>query len=147
MNVNFFYPCDPKPQPRPRFRVARNRVFCYTKSDVRDYKAGIALFFKSKGFPVQSGPLAVWIQINVVSGRVKGIPKDFTGETAHFCRPDIDNYVKGVFDALNGVAWLDDGQICFISARKVRVFQKEKAGIMMAIEPYREDLWTFPKSS
>lgn len=27
-------------------------------------------------------------------------------------RPDIDNYTKLVYDALNGMFWIDDGQIC-----------------------------------
>jgi Holliday junction resolvase RusA-like endonuclease len=34
-------------------------------------------------------------------------------------RPDLDNYVKTVMDALNGVIWLDDARIVHIDARKV----------------------------
>jgi Holliday junction resolvase RusA-like endonuclease len=30
----------------------------------------------------------------------------------HTQRPDLDNVEKAVLDALNGVAWLDDSQVC-----------------------------------
>jgi Holliday junction resolvase RusA-like endonuclease len=33
-------------------------------------------------------------------------------------RPDIDNCVKLVSDALNGVAWVDDAQVVEVHARK-----------------------------
>ena len=33
-------------------------------------------------------------------------------------RGDIDNYVKSVFDAFNGVVWEDDAQVVELRARK-----------------------------
>lgn len=33
-------------------------------------------------------------------------------------RPDIDNLQKIVMDALNGVAWVDDAQVCYVTAWK-----------------------------
>jgi Holliday junction resolvase RusA-like endonuclease len=33
-------------------------------------------------------------------------------------RPDIDNYVKLVFDAMNGLVWKDDGQVIRLIANK-----------------------------
>ena len=32
--------------------------------------------------------------------------------------PDIDNCLKGVFDAVNGVVWLDDSQVVSVCAVK-----------------------------
>ena len=37
----------------------------------------------------------------------------------HISRPDIDNLIKFVCDALNGVFWKDDSCICNLSAAKV----------------------------
>jgi Holliday junction resolvase RusA-like endonuclease len=34
-------------------------------------------------------------------------------------RPDIDNYVKGVMDAANGILWVDDAQIVTLLSRKL----------------------------
>ena len=33
-------------------------------------------------------------------------------------RPDVDNYAKIVLDALNGIAWKDDAQVCELTATK-----------------------------
>lgn len=34
-------------------------------------------------------------------------------------KPDIDNIVKGVFDALNGIAWQDDKQVVTLKVKKI----------------------------
>lgn len=41
------------------------------------------------------------------------------GRTLPSVKPDLDNYVKSVTDAGNGVLWKDDGQICWILAEKI----------------------------
>lgn len=34
-------------------------------------------------------------------------------------RGDVDNYVKTILDALNGIAWVDDSQVVKLTAIKV----------------------------
>ena len=34
-------------------------------------------------------------------------------------KPDIDNCIKGVFDALNGIAWKDDNQVVEVRSLKL----------------------------
>ncbi|MCM3425595.1 RusA family crossover junction endodeoxyribonuclease [Bacillus paralicheniformis] len=36
----------------------------------------------------------------------------------HTVKPDIDNLIKGVFDALNQIAWMDDNQVSEVTACK-----------------------------
>ena len=36
----------------------------------------------------------------------------------HVQRPDLDNCVKAISDALNRIAWADDGQVAEVMARK-----------------------------
>lgn len=40
------------------------------------------------------------------------------GIIAPACKPDLDNLIKSVKDGCNGVAWVDDCQICDITATK-----------------------------
>jgi Holliday junction resolvase RusA-like endonuclease len=37
----------------------------------------------------------------------------------HTKKPDIDNIIKGLFDAINGLCWKDDNQVCRLTASKV----------------------------
>ncbi len=64
------------------------------------------------------------------------IPKSWSkvkkdGAKWHISRPDTDNLVKGVKDALNGIAYRDDAQVCFLQARKQYA---QTSGILIEIE-------------
>lgn len=48
----------------------------------------------------------------------KSLPIKKHGIPPHMKKPDIDNLIKFCLDCLNGEAWHDDRQICFISGRK-----------------------------
>lgn len=41
------------------------------------------------------------------------------GEIRPTTKPDTDNTVKAVFDALNGVVWKDDVQVCELNVSKI----------------------------
>ena len=45
--------------------------------------------------------------------------KQFKSSLAHLKRPDTDNLIKLVMDALNGVYWKDDSQVQFRAAFKI----------------------------
>lgn len=49
-------------------------------------------------------------------------------------RPDIDNLVKSVADALNGMFWLDDAQITVLQAVKIYDWVDRRPRIELAIE-------------
>jgi Holliday junction resolvase RusA-like endonuclease len=51
---------------------------------------------------------------------------------AHITKPDIDNLVKGLFDALNGIAWHDDNQVYKITS--VEKVYSDYPGIEFGIE-------------
>jgi Holliday junction resolvase RusA-like endonuclease len=57
--------------------------------------------------------------------RSKGEPK--------ISRPDIDNLVKLGLDALNGVAYIDDGQVCWLNAEKRYVGPNDDVGTELLI--------------
>ena len=47
-------------------------------------------------------------------------------------KPDIDNLTKGLFDALNGILWVDDNRIAVMNVYKV---YSDNPGINLEIEP------------
>lgn len=47
------------------------------------------------------------------------------------CRPDLDNLVKAVTDALNGIAYKDDSQIVALTCRKVYGY-KDQTGVRIS---------------
>lgn len=56
------------------------------------------------------------------------------GELSPLKKPDIDNIIKVVADALNGVAYRDDTQIVKVDARKLYA---ESEGLDITIEEYK----------
>lgn len=49
-------------------------------------------------------------------------------------KPDLDNFLKAVMDAGNGILWQDDSQITFIATNKVYVDSSGDHGIVMRYE-------------
>jgi Holliday junction resolvase RusA-like endonuclease len=42
-----------------------------------------------------------------------------SGDLRPVNKPDIDNYIKAVMDAGNGILWVDDSQVCELHSIKV----------------------------
>lgn len=51
----------------------------------------------------------------------------------HIAKPDIDNLCKYYLDAFTGTFWLDDKQVCGLSAKKMYC---ESGAIVVSIKPY-----------
>lgn len=88
----------------------------------RNYKRSVAWQAKKqyKGKPFE-GALKVHVDI------YRQIPKSTSGirterkenkEIRPIVRPDLDNYLKSVFDGLDGITWGDDSQIVSLSSEK-----------------------------
>ncbi len=117
---------EPTPKGRPKFfsRTMKNGK-SFTGTYTPDKTRRAEEDFLSQALKVVpemplTGPLAVTFDVY----RSKGMPKTRKGhEEAEkgfirpVTKPDLDNYIK-VLDALNGVMWVDDGQIVEITARK-----------------------------
>lgn len=100
--------------PAPRPRVTRNGT--YNDPKYTNYKKAIALYCQ-RHFEVSDKPIAMHLIF------LFDIPKSWNKAKKdraiwHTSRPDSDNLVKGVKDALNGIAYSDDAQVCYVSAKK-----------------------------
>lgn len=95
-------------------RVQRNRFGAtFVPRKTLNYERAVAALSRqhAPAAPLE-GPLALVLMFFV--------PKPKRCKRTHPCvRPDVDNFAKAVMDALGGVFWKDDGQICTLTAMKV----------------------------
>lgn len=116
--IHIIVPGEPVAQGRPRF--GGGRVYDPLKSrNYKDYVRTIAASHKSKQF--LAGPVMMRVEI------YRGIPKSWTlkkqreaelGHVKPTLKPDVDNYVKAIKDALNGICYVDDSQVTFLMISK-----------------------------
>ena len=99
------------PVAKQRARVARGRA--YTPKKTSDFEANIKrLAMHQWNRPVLLGPVKASIYFI--------LPRPKSRKTGVWVsvRPDLDNYIKSVLDALNGITWEDDAQVCMLHAEK-----------------------------
>ena len=106
---------------RPRF--SRKTGTAYTPERTVSYENLVAWHAQGvmKGRPLIVGPVRVEISIYVqipVSKTKKFKTAAASGALWPTGTPDIDNAVKGIFDAINKVVWLDDSQVVSLCATK-----------------------------
>ena len=112
----------PIAQPRPRVVTIAGRaraISATSKHPVKDWKKRIMVAVESqfKGEPLQ-GPLR--LKCSFLMPRPKRLyrKKDAEGEVWSSSRPDLDNLIKAVKDALNGIVWHDDSQVASLTVEK-----------------------------
>lgn len=105
-------PIQPIAKGRPQFS---RRGGAYTPTKTRNFEKEVrtlaSIKMREGNYRTLSGPLKVNIAFSLPK------PKRPRSEFP-ITRPDIDNLAKAILDALNGVAWEDDGLICNLSLEK-----------------------------
>ena len=107
-SYKFSIPIRPKSKGRPR--VTRNGT--YTPKATRDYEAAVRSYYKGPKF---EGPVSMTVTLSPKRAVVTITEIDVEMSPL---RGDISNYVKGIEDALNGIAYDDDKQIHKLTGRK-----------------------------
>lgn len=112
--------CVPRGQGRPRWgngRMYKAGIDVEWEGAIREaYKAAHP---DAPRYEHQAAVLVeCYVPIPKSDSKVKRADK-LSGATPCTVKPDIDNVVKSVLDALNGVAWEDDKQINSIWAAKI----------------------------
>lgn len=104
--------------PRARTSVFKGKVIHYTPKEARGRKRVIAATYRKSTSITAAldGP----VRVEVVTQRAipKSRPKKVTVEPDIY-RPDADNILKLVLDALNKVAWTDDTRVVETLVRKL----------------------------
>ena len=107
---------------RPRFTMQGGRVHTYTPQQTKDAETLIASGYLLAGGRRYDG--AVQLGITAVYKIPKKTSKSKQAEMLMHkikpqTKPDIDNVVKLVLDALNGIAYRDDKQVVSIKCGKI----------------------------
>lgn len=104
---------SPVAQGRPRFFRRGNHVGTYDPAKSKAWKSEVRRQAIEQKAYIQDGPLSLSLRFILL--RPKSLPKKVQH---HIKKPDLDNLVKGVVDALTGICYKDDSGIILISASK-----------------------------
>ncbi len=110
MEVSFIVKGKPVGKQRPRFTKLGH---CYTPKETKDYENCIkrAYIIASNNFKFEKD---VQIIVRVYYLKAKSNKSNYVN-----IKPDLDNVIKVVLDALNGIAYADDKQVINIQGMKV----------------------------
>lgn len=126
--MTFFIHYPPVAKGRPRFtRTGR----AYTPRKTREAERAYRLMISPHAPPE---PLrgAVEIRLAFVMPKPKSYPRRLYGEP-HVKKPDLDNLVKALKDAANGLLWRDDAQVSVLRATKRYQAEGEPTGVRVTV--------------
>ena len=121
MGLAFIVPGDPRGKGRPRFSKGRT----YTDDKTVEYERRIRNSYRLN-FGSYKWPDNALLKVQITA--YYSIPKSATkakrammesGDLLPTRKPDVDNIIKAVLDALNGVAYKDDASVVEVSCRKL----------------------------
>lgn len=121
--VAFVIPGTPVGKGRPKFARRGNFVQAYTPEKTASYENLV----KIKAAEAMGGRLAmdcavaVTVRLFIVPPASWSLKKQraaLAGEVFPTSKPDVDNVVKGIFDACNEIVWRDDKQACDVAITK-----------------------------
>lgn len=138
----FHVTATPVAQPRPRIVTVHGRAMAVSnpkRHPITAFKAKvretIQAHYRQKP---RTGPVRLSLFFGMPRpGRLCWKRRPMT-RCPHVGRPDLDNLVKGVKDALRGVLFVDDSQVCRLEAGKFHVGGDEKPFVSVWLETLEE---------
>ena len=140
--IRFIYNGEAVGKGRPRVSRRGNYVHTYTPSKTRDFEESIRFEFMANNCdPMPVYKREVSLKASVLIG--VPIPKSYSKKKRKMCidgelvpakKPDVDNILKAVFDALQGYAYEDDCQIVVIHSEKM---YSESPFVEVVIDEYK----------
>lgn len=118
--------CDGTPVPQGSMKVINGHILHSQGSALAMWRSTVALSARFAGAKPVEGAIGIEILFRV--RRPKTVKRDYPTVA-----PDLDKYIRGVLDALTGIAYQDDAQVIDIKAEKVysdiagadiKIFQK-----------------------
>ena len=112
------FTCSIKPHPQQRARRSKNGGMFDPESN-KIYAAAIRQSFRLANPDHVPFRGAVGMQIDLRFAIPKTKTEERSAGDRHTQKPDIDNCVKSIKDALKGLAWVDDCQVSSLYAAKM----------------------------
>lgn len=131
--IEMFIDSKPFPKGRPRFTryggVYTPKKTLESERDIHDQ-----IFIEMSKHRVNITRSLLSVEIKFIYKRPKKIPNEIEtddGYSYRAVRPDVDNLAKLVLDAMNGVVYIDDSQICSLKCEKL---YGDRDGILLKID-------------
>lgn len=124
MSVKFEVLGVPVGKSRPKFSTVNGHAVAYTPAKTANYETLVKLSYQQKyagctfekNVPLMADITALFPIPKSASKKLQA--KMLSGAVRPTKKPDCDNIIKAVLDALNGVAYYDDSQVVKICIRK-----------------------------
>lgn len=116
---------EPVGKSRPKFSTFNGHAMAYTPQKTVNYETLVKLSYQQqcngkpydKDIPLRAEITAYFPIPKSTSMKRKKMMLD--GQIRHTKKCDADNLAKAVLDALNGIAYYDDSQVCELSVSKL----------------------------
>lgn len=123
MMISFIVPGAVVGKGRPRFARRGNFVTTYTPDKTASYENLVKVKAEEamQGMALFDGAVSVDIELKISppsSWSQKKQQQALSGQIYPTSKPDVDNVVKGIFDAMNDIVWGDDKQVCEVHITK-----------------------------
>lgn len=124
MTIQFHVPGQPVGKGRPRIGKVGQHARMFTPGKTVSYESTVALSAQQamQGRGLIEGPVKVLMRMTLVipaSWSRKKQEQAVAGLIRPTTKPDTDNVIKAIFDAINGVVWRDDVQVVELGVSKV----------------------------
>lgn len=86
--------------------------------------------------PALTGPVRLFVEFAFLPP--KSLPKRYVGWVMHTKKPDVDKLFRALSDALTGIVWRDDSQVCMSAINKVYAWDGV-SGAVVSIEPISDE--------
>lgn len=121
--VSFTVPGVPVGKGRPKFARRGNFVTTYTPEKTASYenlvKLAAAEAMEGRAMITGHVELNLWLHVTApASWSKKKTAAALIGEVRPTTKPDIDNVLKAICDAMNEIVWKDDSQVVSCTVHK-----------------------------
>lgn len=121
--VSFRVPGKPIGKGRPRATKRSKHIVLYTPEATATYESTVALAASQAmaGQSLMTGPVDVLMRILLpipASWSKRKQAAAAEGTLVPIVKPDMDNVIKAIFDAINGVVWVDDTQVADLRVQR-----------------------------